>query len=371
MTTAKGVGFLNPRVSLEDQGANEFNVGAGWRQPALEDRVLLGGNLYLDSRHSEHGNRFNQLGVGVEVLSRWLDLRANYYLPEDDEELIASHETETVEASVATTSRTREDYGDPYAEANQIAQEFTRTTRTTTTTTTTTTRRLFEQFESAMEGFDAEIGALLPLPPSFPSVRLFGGYCSFEDSFGNRVEGPKGRVEMRVGSFLSLDGEVFDDEELNGTGYYGAYPRIGGASPAVTAAGNTRVTGFHIVNTDDDGIFGEIDSGWVVIDNNVIDVAATSDGIEANGINLLTGNAAVTIAGNTIVSSGGWGNGILLVNSGSTAATIDGNTVLSDGSSNWGVLVYNEGGRWRWRRPETRSRPMGTAWPSARGMPAR
>lgn len=501
VATEKGVGFINPRFSLEDHRENELNLGAGWRQLAFGGRVLLGGNLYFDSRYTEHNNRFNQLGVGLEVLSQWLDARANYYLPEDTRELIASQETETVETSAETSKKSSAGYGDPYATGHEIVQDYTLSTLTTTTTTTTTTRRLFEQFESAMEGFDAEIGALLPLPSTFPAVRLFGGYYSYEDVFGNRVEGPKGRVEVRIGSLLTLDAEVFDDDELNGSNYFagarvdtpfdfaalfagknpfagwnaqapspaalaarmnemvmrdpsvqtraselaeneqarkvevavdatsslktstrtyvlmdgvtfvddsnisgiedgtaekpyseiqagvdasganatvyvyggdyssvtlvsgvtlwgegtavqgyggkqlggGAYPTISGASPAVTVASDTRVTGFHITNTDDHGIYGENTDGSVTIDNNIIEITASSDQVSAYGILLETGDAGVTISGNSIFLSGRSGSCIGLENWGNTSAAIDGNALLGGTGVRvnhiWGALM--------------------------------
>jgi hypothetical protein len=498
VTTAKGMIFINPRLSLEDHGENEVNVGAGWRQMAFGDSVVIGGNLYFDSRYTERNNRFNQLGVGVEVLSRWLDARANYYLPEDKKELIASETTETVDVSGAAS------YGDPYATDHLILQDY------TLTTTTTTTRRLYERFESAMEGFDAEIGVRLPLPDALPVVRLFGGYYSFEDAFGKKVEGPKGRVEVRIGSFLTLDAEVFDDKELNGTSYYagarfdtpfdlmalvsganpftgwnapaqadlasrmsemvmrdprvqtgesgpeenegarqveaaevlsrgthtlladvtfvnddntsgvedgtaehpyseiqdgvdasgtnlnvyvfsgdyssvtllpgvtlwgegtpvrgyggrdfggGAYPTIGGDSPAVTVVGDTRVTGFRITNADDNGIYGEIDAGTVIIDNNIIEVTGSDDDQWVNGIYLVIGGQAVdvnylgaasaspavvvTIADNVISSIGGYGNGIALENYGTLDAMIVGNSIVSEGYDNWGIMLDNYGG---------------------------
>ncbi len=498
--TEGGFGFVNPIFSLAEGGENEINIGAGWRRLAFGDSMLLGGNVYFDSRLTEHDNRFNQVGIGFELLSRWIDARANYYLPEDKEELIGSRESETVDMAADTSvTGTSSTWEDPYATDHTILQDRTTMVTLLETTTTTTARHLFEQYESAMEGFDAEVGVLLPLPAAFPHARFFGGYYSFENPYGDRIEGPKGRVEIRIGSHLTLDAEFFDDDRLNDTRYFagarlyapfdlaalftgsnpfavndtpassspasrmgemvmrdmrvqtgespfeenlgarqvtvvaalqtkyfsstetftllddvtfvdddntsrvedgtaehpfnviqegvndsfgkkyvyvfggnyssatllsgvtlwgegtavagyggkqfggGAYPTINGASPAVTVASDTRVTGFHIVNLEDQGIYGDDLTGSVIIDNNIIDVATAFDNGWVNGINLLTDDAVVTIAGNVINSTGGYGNGIYLGNNGSLTATISGNTILSDGWDNRGILAENFG----------------------------
>ncbi len=499
--TEGGLAFVNPVFSLAEGGENEINIGAGWRQLAFGDSMLLGGNVYFDSRLTEHDHRFNQVGIGAELLSRWIDARANYYLPEDQEELIGSRESETVDtAADASVTGTSSTWDDPYATDHTILQDRTTMVTLLETTTTTTTRRLFEQHESALEGFDAEVGVLLPLPAAFPQARFFGGYYSFDDPYGDRIEGPKGRVEIRIGSHLTLDAEFFDDDRLNDTRYFagarlyapfdlaalftgsnpfavndstagsslasrmnemvmrdmrvqtgespfeenlgarqvmvaaaqqtkmlfvtetftllddvtfvdddnqsgiedgtaehpfdviqegvdgsfgeqyvyvfggtyssatllsgvtlwgegtavagyggkqfggGTYPTINGASPAVTVAADTRVTGFHIVNLEDQGIYGDDLTGSVIIDNNIIDVATAFDNGWVNGVCLYANDATVTITGNVITSLGGYGNGIYLGNNGSLAATISGNTILSDGWDNWGILAENYGG---------------------------
>jgi hypothetical protein len=495
-----GFGFVNPVFSLGEGGENEINLGAGWRQLTFDGGMLLGGNVYFDSRLTEYDHRFNQVGFGVEVLSRWIDARANYYLPEE-KELIGTRESTTVDTRTeSTVTDTSTWWGDPYATDHAILQDRNTSISTRTSTTTTTTRRLFEQYESSMEGFDAEVGVLLPLPADLPQARLFGGYYSFDDPYGERIEGPKGRVEVRIGVHLMLDAEFFDDDRLNDTRFFAGarlhapfdlaalfsgsnpfaagaapagsssqasrmtemvirdmrvqmatspfvedpeamrvtvaeaegiatrfsaetftllddvtfvdddntggvedgtaehpfdiiqegvdasfgkkyvyvfdgdyssvsllagvtlwgegtavpgfggkqfggmvYPTIGGASPAVTVTGNTRVTGFHIVNSEDHGIFGEGLTGSVVIDNNIIDVATAFDDGWVSGIHLLTDDATVTIAGNVITSTGGPGNGIYLDNFGSLVATISGNTILSDGVNNYGIFGWNDG----------------------------
>ncbi len=78
--TEGGLGFVNPVFSLAEGGENEINIGAGWRQLAFGDRLLLGGNVYFDSRLTEHDHRFNQFGFGARTAVA-VDRRAGQLLP--------------------------------------------------------------------------------------------------------------------------------------------------------------------------------------------------------------------------------------------------------------------------------------------------
>jgi len=240
-TFKNGVIFLNPRVGLQDGGEHEFNAGIGYRHLIPDYDLVLGANLYLDSRKTGYGNRFNQLGAGMEILSEWVDFRANYYYPEDDEELIRSYQTEETrirtQTSVNTTTQTSTTdasssivAGAPYSSGNSIWQDYITTTnyhittRKTTTirtdTETTTIRHLFEQFEAALQGYDLELGVKLPVPEELPEVRLFGGRYAFDNPYGSDLNGWKGRLEVRAGSYLTFDAEVYENDELNGSDYF-------------------------------------------------------------------------------------------------------------------------------------------------------
>lgn len=219
-----GVLFLNPRVSLRDEGENEVNLGLGYRHLIPSQDIVLGINGYFDSRESKWGNRFNQFGAGVEFLSKWVDARANYYLPEDQEEVTQGYWQEEVDINSLTKvrSKTKVSWRNIRPTEHKILGDGTwkTTTTSTTTTTTTTTRKLFEQFEAGLEGWDAEIGGRLPIPDTWPEMRLFAGYYDFEGAFGEGIEGFKGRFEMRTGPYLTFDAEIFEDKELNGTDYF-------------------------------------------------------------------------------------------------------------------------------------------------------
>lgn len=219
-TRVGGILFLNPRGSATDGDQEELNIGIGYRQLLEDHDIILGANVYYDSRWSEYDNQWNQLGVGVEFLSRWVDARANYYLPEDDKEKIKDWTVATTNTSSSSSTSTETDFGPVYPVGNELRQDITINTRKRTTIYRTITSYFYEQYESALEGFDAEIGVLLPGIEDIAETRLFIGYQSFDNPFGDRLEGVKGRVEVRTAPNLTLDAEFFENKDLNGTDYY-------------------------------------------------------------------------------------------------------------------------------------------------------
>ncbi|PID76096.1 MAG: hypothetical protein CSB23_00005, partial [Deltaproteobacteria bacterium] len=236
--------FFNPRFSLKDEGANEANIGLGYRR-RLTNWLVGGANVYFDSRESAHNNRFNQWGAGLEMLTEYIDFRANYYDADNDKELIGSYDETSVARSsrITASSKTSSNttatvnssangsFSDPYAEGHGIYYDIlgeittdeitTISTATTyrTTTTITTTHTFFEQFEAGMDGWDTELGLKIPTG-SGPEMRLYGGWYDYDNPFGDDISGAKGRLEIKTGAYFTLDGEVFDDDELNDSNYF-------------------------------------------------------------------------------------------------------------------------------------------------------
>ena len=208
-----GLLFVNPRSSFTDHEAEEANIGLGYRQLLPRRNVILGANAYYDYRDTGYTS-YDQWGVGFEILSTWVDARANYYKP-DDKKYVVATETQT---SVSQSVRTSENWSDPYADGHEIAQDYV-VTRTLTTRTTTTT---FEQYEQALGGYDWEIGLRLPLPVKQENLeaRIFGGMYDFDRDFGEDATGWKARAEVRLLSSLFLDGGLYENEDLTGSDWY-------------------------------------------------------------------------------------------------------------------------------------------------------
>ena len=209
----QGLLFVNPRASFTDDDAEEANLGLGYRQLLPKQKLIIGGNVYYDYRDTGEYN-YDQWGFGVELLSPWIDARANYYDPDDDKNVVASQTETTTRQSVSSSASWR----DPYAEDHYILQDYV-VTRTVTTTTSTKT---YEQFEQALGGYDWEIGLRLPLPVKAEKLeaRIFGGYYDFDNDLGANVDGWKARAELRLAASLFLDAGVYEDDQLTGSDWF-------------------------------------------------------------------------------------------------------------------------------------------------------
>lgn len=204
----RGLLFFNPKLSGSDNDEEEYSLGLGLRVLCPATEAIAGLNVFYDSRDTQNGNTFDQVGAGVEVLTTWVDARANYYWPDDKSELIESQSDTEVDRNT--------DYylSDIYAEGHELLQ----LERIKTTTTTTT--RHFERFEAALEGYDAELGVKLPFLPDWLETRLFAGYYNFEGDYTDDIDGLKGRLEIRALPALTLDAEVYDNDDLTGSDYF-------------------------------------------------------------------------------------------------------------------------------------------------------
>ena len=206
-----GLLFANPRAAITDQDEEEGNLGVGYRQLLPGRAVIVGANAYYDYRDTD-ARHYDQWGVGFEILSAWIDARANYYDADDESQLVDRRTETATSQSEQYSSR----WSAPYADEHSILQDYT-TTRTLTTVTST---RTFEQFEAAYGGYDWEIGLRLPLKTDSLEARVFGGYYDFDREFGRDVQGWKVRTELRVMSTLFLDAGLYEDEDLTGSDWF-------------------------------------------------------------------------------------------------------------------------------------------------------
>ncbi len=225
-----GLLYLNPRFSFTDRSEEEYNIGIGYRHLLSEGQAIGGVNVFYDRRDTAAGSTFDQVGLGAEYLTHYVDLRANVYLPLDTKELV--DEFSTVEESVARrTSRSSEtQWNDPYGRGNSILQDLETIHRQRTRTTRTTMTRYFEQYEIAMRGWDAELGGRLPLEQVDDYVRLkaFGGYYKYHGRRGlDDIDGFRGRLEVHIKPSFVVDAVYYEDDELTGGNYsIGAYVSV-------------------------------------------------------------------------------------------------------------------------------------------------
>lgn len=188
--------FLSLRGSFDDHDQQEFSSGLAFRTLLEDPGVILGANVFYDYINSRADNDFNQLGLGAEVLSKWVDARFNYYLPE-------SGRKQTGE-TVSSSSSTR--LGSSYTSGAFINRDLLRDTSTTVTRT----------FEEGLQGWNAEIGFLVPGVNKYFDLRLFAGAYGYDNPGGSDYNGFKARAEARVTRNITLDVEYWNDEELVG-----------------------------------------------------------------------------------------------------------------------------------------------------------
>lgn len=174
-TVGGDVLFVEPYLTWGNGGEFGASLGLGYRhlfssqthEEAVKTKVagfltegfFVGANTFLDFANTRNDSDFWQLGVGLEAGTRYLEVRANYYVPLSDESIL--------DRRVSSTSNVR------------TTHQSTGTVRRTTTTRTTT-RTTTELFEETMEGFDIEAALLVPYVDRYLDMKLIGGFYDFQ-----------------------------------------------------------------------------------------------------------------------------------------------------------------------------------------------
>lgn len=151
--------FLEPRWQFADE-THLFNLGAGARQLVLNDRWLLGANMFYDyeSQYSHY-----RIGWGAEALSSFAELRSNFYLGLSSERLVE-------EGAGGNT------------------------------------------FEKAVDGYDVEAG--MPVP-YYSRLKLFGGFLWYNFQEFKNLYGWRLRAEYTPVPFIVIDGILGNDTKSN------------------------------------------------------------------------------------------------------------------------------------------------------------
>jgi hypothetical protein len=191
-TVGGDVLFVEPYLTWGNGGEFGASLGLGYRhlfssqthEEAVKTKVagfltegfFVGANTFLDFANTRNDSDFWQLGVGLEAGTRYLEVRANYYLPLSDESILDRRVSSTSNVRTTTSQSTgtvrRTTTGTTTRTTTELLEE-TKTTRTTTRTTT-------ELFEETMEGFDIEAALLVPYVDRYLDVKLIGGFYDFQ-----------------------------------------------------------------------------------------------------------------------------------------------------------------------------------------------
>lgn len=182
------------------QDEMEENIGIGSRFLLQDGKVIFGVNAFYDIMQSKEENNYNQFGFGLELLSRWGDFRANYYHP------------------FSTTCHHMTAY-DRYRFGS-------------------TGILLYKGREEALEGFDAELGFLIPVISNYMETRLAGGIYWYYPEEMESFAGLKGRLEIRPVNMLNLTYEVKHDDVRGTDQFWGGYLEIPFSLEALAAGKN-------------------------------------------------------------------------------------------------------------------------------------
>ena len=220
-----GLLFFNPKLITSDELDPRVSLGFGYRQLFEKPQVILGANVFYDNFDTVNNNRINQVGFGGEILTRWVDIRANLYLP--DQKRYKIDQTQTTSAST-TSSSSMQSLGQQITSQTLGYQSYNiaETTsgfnvqQTTTTSEEIQTTHFFDREEAAMSGGDVEAGVLLPWLDRYADVRVFGGYYHFDNKFGKNIEGPESRLEIRAVPAVTFDAMYYSDKEVIGSHWF-------------------------------------------------------------------------------------------------------------------------------------------------------
>lgn len=193
--------FYNGRNSYNDDGQYVWSPGFAVRYLVPDHDVIIGVNGYYEMIDSQYENEFGNFGFGAEILTKWVDARFNYYLPTTDDTFLGS---DTRRSSSSTTTN-------PAQNGNLIQ---------TTTVTTNRTQR-FRTYEAVLEGWNAEVGFLIPGLDRYLETRIFAGYYHYDNPFGADYEGFKARLEAHLLPGVIADVQWYNDSYLSGGHWIG------------------------------------------------------------------------------------------------------------------------------------------------------
>lgn len=204
-TFGNGLAFGDARLSRVNEGGLAWSFGSGFRYYFSDVDAVFGLSGYFD-RDQHTGAHFNQWGIGAELLSHNWEWRGNMYQP-------FGTRTESVAVDVVPDSTTF--VGD------QI---------------------LFDQvetFAAALDGFDTELGFLLPGRfAADHQIRAFGGAYHYEAAAVD-FTGWKARLQGNLFDWLEMNVQVTNDSEFDTNVTFGVAVNLGGYRENVPS-GNSR-----------------------------------------------------------------------------------------------------------------------------------
>jgi hypothetical protein len=175
--------FINTKFTPDDHDAWETNLGIGYRRLVMDDRLVVGGNLFYDHRKTRYGSHFDQLGLGFEAMAEpggiGLMTRINYYQP-------------------LNRAKLGDDFGYVFYGSGIYTAGI----------------------EEPMTGFDYEAGVRIPGISNYVETWAYAGGYHFFGCHVPDVNGFSARLEAMPTDFLRLNFE-FRNDSVNHDHYYG------------------------------------------------------------------------------------------------------------------------------------------------------
>jgi hypothetical protein len=327
-----GALFYDGRFSIDDSEQEVQSHGLVFRYRVPDRDIIFGANVYYDSVESTNGHQFHQLGLGLEVLTRWVDFRANYYLPDQKRERV--DQRYDVVGALSLESRTElagflirpGGIATPiYRARNIISGSF--------------LQREFTRFESPLEGLNTELGVLLPGLDRLAEVRLFGGYYHYLNPYGSDYDGFTARLEARIRKGLIAEVQYWEDDVLTGGHWTGGIRASLPFNIGNIFAGRNPFEGASEAFGPTSGDFGDRMTDLVIRSHRV---KTTTSGYQQTGVRPAT-SVTVTRRGQELTftprfdgGDGGIGGGTLSL--GGSILTTVGSTSSGAGS----VLSFEE-----------------------------
>ncbi len=190
----KNILFFNPKLTPDDLDGLEANLGIGYRRLLFADKVIVGGNVFYDTRRTGWGTYWDQIGVGAEAMAEFnkylaLTARFNYYIPLTDPRVVGY--AGGGGGGTGYFFRT----GGIWTGGGGAGGET---------------------VEEAPEGFDGEVGFRVPVVSDYVETWVYVGGYHYRGSHIGTIDGVSARLELIPTDFVRLSYEYRKDRTTQG-----------------------------------------------------------------------------------------------------------------------------------------------------------
>jgi hypothetical protein len=199
--------FSDMRFFPTIDGTFGGNVGAGYRYYAPRIDRIFGASFWYDA-DGTRDQYFQQVGLSLESMGKWVDFRTNFYLPVG--------QTTQQSSSAAVTGSAQ------YVGENLIYNQL-------------------NTYLAAMRGLDMEVG--FQIPGRFAEdhgIRVFGGWYYYDDEQGDHILGASARVQANIASGLDASVQVTNDNYFDTRAFVGVSWTFGALHRSNLSQDNTK-----------------------------------------------------------------------------------------------------------------------------------